>query len=255
MLVEDELECRHQGARMPILRARWLQGTATVLVVVAGFVHAGAASGQTTTTPAPSTTPTTVPVTSTTVPPTTTPPSTSTVTTASATPTTTTAPATTATTSGDDFPWLAVVAGVVALAAIMIGITAASRRRARRHAAMDSWRHRAADETAEIGAAARLLAGGTPVSAAIAQQTLASLRALEDLAQSAPDERGRAAMQEAHQAVRALALAIDAEHSARRAQPPVPPEQLDAAAAGLRATAADADRVLRATNREVTEAS
>lgn len=218
------------------------------LVVSALVVQAAAASGQTTTTPAPSTTVTTVPNTSTTASPTTAP-----ATTATTSPTpTTAAPSTTATNSDDtSFPWLAVVAGVLALALIIFGITMASRRRARRHAAVASWRRRAADETAEIGAAARLLAGGTPVGAAIAQQVLASLRALEDLERSAPDDNSRAAIQNAHQSVRALALAIDAEHSARRAQPPVPSEQLDAAAAGLRATAADADQALHAANRDI----
>jgi hypothetical protein len=239
---------------MLLLRARWLQGAATVLVVGACFVHAAAASGQTTTTRAPTTTPTTVPNTSATAPPTR-PPNSNTVTTTSAVPATTATPSTTATNSGDSFPWLAVVVGVVALALIIIGFTAASRRRAGRHSAVASWRRRAADETAEIGAAARLLAGGTPVSAAIAQQVLASLRALEDLARSAPDDHSRTATQDAHQAVRALALAIDTEHSARRSQPPVPPEQLDAAAAGLRAAAADADRALRAAYHDVTEAT
>jgi hypothetical protein len=142
---------------------------------------------------------------------------------------------------------------VVALAAIIFGIAALSRSRGQRRAAVDAWRRRAADETAEIGATARLLAGGTPVSAAIAQQVLASLRALDDLAQSAPDENTRTATLDARQAVRSLGIAIDADASARRAQPPVAQEQLDAADAGLRAAAADADRVLRTSYRDFTE--
>ncbi len=206
-------EVRRRRVCVSRSRARWLQGAATALVLGVLLVHGAAASGQTSTTPAPSTTPTTAPNASTTAPPTTAPASTNAVTTTSAAPVTT---ATTATNSADSFPWLAVVVGVVVLALIIIGLTAASRRRARRQTAASSWRRRATDETAEIGAAARLLAGGTPVSAAIAQQILASLRALEDLAASAPDDRSRAATQDAHQAVRALALAVDAEHSARR---------------------------------------
>src|SRR5262249_6448840 len=152
-----------------------------------------------TTTPAPTTTPTTVPVTSTTAPATTTPPTTTPAT------ATTQAPSTSANSSDDNFPWVPVVLGVVALAAIIVGGAALARRRPRRHATIDTWQRRAADETAEIGATARLLAGGTPVSAAIAQQVLASLRTLDDLAQTAPDDHARTTTHEARQAVQALA--------------------------------------------------
>jgi hypothetical protein len=143
----------------------------------------------------------------------------------------------------------------VALVAIGFGIAALARRRGQRHAAVDAWRRRAADETAEIGATARLIAGGTPVSGAIAQQVLASLRVLDDLAQSAPDEQTRTATHEARQAVRSLGIAIDADASARHAQPPVAQDQLDAADAGLRAAAADADRVLRNSYHDFTAAT
>jgi hypothetical protein len=116
-----------------------------------------------------------------------------------------------------------------------------------------AWHQRAVDEIGEIGATARLLASGTPVSAAIAQQVLASLRTLDDLAQSAPDERSHDVMHDARQAVRGLAVAVDADHSARTAQPPLAPAQLDAAAAGLRSAAADADGVLRNAHHALTQ--
>jgi hypothetical protein len=148
-----------------------------------------------------------------------------------------------------------VALGVVVLAVVIFVIAAASRRRARRRTTMETWRRRAADETGEMSTTARLLAGGTPVSAAIVQQVLASLRTLEDLAQSAPDDASRARAHEAHQAVRSLAVAMDADASARRAQPPVAPEQVEAAAAGLRATATEADGVLRNANRQFTGAA
>jgi hypothetical protein len=53
--------------------------------------------------------------------------------------------------------------------------------------------------------------------------------------------------------VRSLGIAIDVDASARRAQPPAAQEQIDAADAGLRAAAADADRVLRTSYRDFTE--
>src|SRR5262249_55807249 len=143
--------------------------------------------------PATTTTPTTQPPTTTappttTTPPTTTPPTTTTpVTTTPATTTPTTTTPANPSDSGDDLPWVPVLIGAAVVAAIIFGIAALSRRRAQRHSAVDAWRRRAADETSEIAATARLLSGGTPVSAAIAQQVLASLRALDDLAQSAPD--------------------------------------------------------------------
>jgi hypothetical protein len=108
------------------------------------------------------------------------------------------------------------------------------------------------DEVGEVGATARLLAGGTPVSAAIAQQVLASLRTLDELTESAPDAHTRTAVHEARQAVRALAVAIDADHAARTAQPPVAQQQLEAAATGLRAAATDADGVLRTSHHALT---
>jgi hypothetical protein len=221
-------------------------------VVLAGLVHASGAAAQTTTTPAPTTTPTTQPATTSTAAPTTSPATTTPAGTTSPPPVTE-APSTTADDSGDDFPWWAVALGGVALIAIIVGVAAISRRGAARRSAVDTWRRRATDEIGEVGATARLLAGGTPVSAAIAQQVLSSLRTLDDLAQSAPDDRTRRATHDARQAVRALGIAIDAEVSARRAQPPVEPDQLDAAAAGLRAAASDADGALRTAYHEIGE--
>lgn len=226
--------------------ARWLGGAA--LVVITCFAHVSSVGAVQPTTPSTTTTPTTQPVTTTaptTTPATTTPATTSPAETTSPATPTTQAPTTDTTDSDDDFPWLPVLLGAAALAAIIFGIAALSRQRARRHGAIDAWRRRAADETSEVAATARLLAGGTPVSAAIAQQVLASLRALDDLAQSAPDDHARQATHRARQAVQALGIAIDADVSARRAQPPVPQDQIDAADAGLRAAAGDAEGVLR----------
>jgi hypothetical protein len=224
------------------VHALWV-GAFLVVLVTWLVAESGVAVVQPTTTLAPTTT---EPPTTTTAPPTTTTPTTSTpsTTTTAATPTTL-APAPTTNNSGDDFPWVPVLIGVAVLAAIIFGIAALSRRRAQRHSAIDAWRRRAADETSEIAATARLLAGGTPVSAAIAQQVLASLRALDDLAQSAPDDQARQATHRARQSVQALGIAIDADASARRAQPPVAQDQIDAADAGLRAAAGDAEGVLR----------
>ena len=231
---------------MRSLSARLVGAAALVAVTCLSHVTAATAvQPATTTTP----TTTTTPVTTTTAPATTTTPTT----TATTTPPATTVPATPTTLaptpasndSGDDFPWVPVLIGVAVLAAIIFGIAALSRRRAQRHTAIDAWRRRAADETSEIAATARLLAGGTPVSAAIAQQLLASLRALDDLAQSAPDDHAREATHRARQAVQALGIAVDADVSARRAQPPVAQDQIDAADAGLRAAAGDAEGVLR----------
>ena len=224
--------------------ARWLSGAA--VVVITCFAHVSGAGAVQPTLPSTTTTPTTQPPTTTaptTTPATTTPTTTSPAqTTSPATPTT---QAPTTTDSDDDFPWVPVLIGAAILAVIVFGIAAFSRQRAQRHSAIDAWRRRAADETSEVAATARLLAGGTPVSAAIAQQVLASLRALDDLAQSAPDDHARQATHRARQAVQSLGIAIDADVSARRAQPPVAQEQIDAADAGLRAAAGDAEGVLR----------
>jgi hypothetical protein len=246
VLVRAEGQGLRRGGRMRWLDARWLSGF--VLVVITCCTHVSGAGAVQPTTPSTTTAPTTQPVTTTaptTTPATTTPPTTSPAETTSPATPTTQAPTATSD-SDDDFPWLPVLLGAAALAAIIFGIAALSRQRAQRHSAIDAWRRRAADETSEVAATARLLAGGTPVSAAIAQQVLASLRALDDLAQSAPDDHARQATHRARQAVQALGIAIDADVSARRAQPPVAQDQIDAADAGLRAAAGDAEGVLRA---------
>jgi hypothetical protein len=246
VLVTPERQGSGNGKCIRSVRARWSVGFA--LLVITGFAQVPvAAAVEPPTTLAPTTTTTTQPVTTTTAPATTTSPTTTPVaTTVPATPTTQ-APTNTSSDSGDDFPWVPVVIAVAALAAIIFGIAAWSRRRAQRHTAIDVWRRRAADETSEIAATARLLAAGTPVSAAIAQQVLSSLRALDDLAQSAPDDHAREATHRARQAVQALGIAVDADASARRAQPPASQEQVEAADAALRAAAGDAEGVLRTT--------
>jgi hypothetical protein len=216
------------------------------LVTLAAVFHASGADAQTTTTAAA--TSTTETTTSTTAPPTTTTPTTSTQVT-----TTTAVPSTTTTSSGDSFPWWAVVLGVVVAAAVIGAVAALARRRGSRRSAVAAWRRRALDEIGEVGATARLLASGTPVSAAIAQQVLASLRTLDELTQSAPDEYSRDVTHDSREAVRALAVAIDADHEARNAQPPLAQAQLDAASAGLRSTAADADEALRNAHRALTQ--
>jgi hypothetical protein len=216
----------------------------TVAVLVL-FVGAARAVAQTTSTQAPSTT-TSIPVTS---PPTAAPTAapTSTVPVTSTTP-----PATTNDSSDDDFPWLIVLLGALALGVIIFGVAALSRDRARRHARVAEWRRRAAYETSEIGATARLLAAGAPVSAAMAQQVVTSLRNLDELSQSAPSDDMRSGADRARQAVHALGVAIDAYVSARRTQPALPQEQLDAASASLQNTATEADTVLRSTNHAFT---
>src|SRR5260370_669636 len=82
-------------------------------------------------------------------------------------------------------------------------------------------------------------------AAGIAQQIRGTLRTFEDLLQSAPDNATRESAQHALEAVRELRIALDADASARNAQPPFPTAQVAAAAAGLRNAASEADRTLR----------
>ena len=93
--------------------------------------------------------------------------------------------------SGSDIPWVPIAIAVVVVLAIILLLVLMSRRRGRRVRAADDWRGRAADATAEIGATARLLSAGNPATPAIAQQILASLRAYDDLAATAPDGAAR----------------------------------------------------------------
>jgi hypothetical protein len=223
------------------------------LIVVAGLLSASGATAQTTTTPTSTTPSTTETTTATTSAPATTSPTTTGSTATSQATTTTPTTSTSGSSSSDSFPWWAVVLGVVVLAAIIVGVAARSRRSGSRRNAITAWRQRAIDEVGEIGATARLLASGTPVSAAIAQQVLTSLRSLDDLTASAPDEHSGNVMHDARQAVRALAIAIDADHAARSAQPPSTQPELDAAALGLRTAATDADGVLRNTHRALAQ--
>jgi hypothetical protein len=145
------------------------------------------------------------------------------------------------------------VLGLVALAAIALAIWLIARRSGERKRTTGAWRQRAADETAETGATARLVAAGTPVSAAMSQQLLASSRALEDLTRSAPDEHASAAIHAALRAVQALTVAVEADAAAQRAQHPAATEQREAADAALRAAAADTDRIMRTSYRQFTQ--
>ena len=224
-----------------------------VAVLVVPFVLTQLAVAQTTTTGAPLTT----------VPTTTLPTTTSPVATTAAAPTstspaasTTTAPPATAvnTDSSDDTPWAFIAVAVVLALAIIGGLVAWSRHRGQSQQAIVDWRRRAASTASEASATARLLAGGTPVAAGIAQQLRGSVRTFEDLLASAPDDAARQSAQRAIVALREVGIAIDADSSARSAQPPFPPAQIAAAAAGLRNTASEADGTLRAVYNEVADA-
>ena len=214
--------------------------TAVAALIVCGVSLAEVAAAQTTTAPATTSPPTTssAPATASTAPAgTSSPPA----------PTATEAPATTTgnTDSGDDTPWALIAVAVLLVAAIIGGLVVWSRRRGQRQQATLDWRRRAASAASETSATARLLAGGTPANAAIDQQIRGTSRTFEDLLRTAPDDATRAAAQDALGAVRELGIALDADASARDAQPPFPAAQVAAAAAGLRSAASEADRTLR----------
>jgi hypothetical protein len=142
-----------------------------------------------------------------------------------------------------------IAVAVVLVAVIIGGLVAWSRRRGQRQQSILDWRRRAASAASEASATARLLAGGTPADAGIDLQIRETLRTFEDLLRSAPDDVTSESAQHAIDAVRELSIAIEADASARGAQPPFPPAQVSAAAAGLRNAAAEADRSLRAVYR------
>ena len=220
------------------------------LVVAAGVVLSASAAGAqttpTTTGPPATTTPTTVPVT---------------------TPATTLAP-TTATTvtpatisaddtkdgGGSDIPWVPIAIGVVALAVIIVIIVMVARKRGATRQRVADWRRRAADATAEAGATARLLSQGTPPSGQIAQSLLASLRAFEDLEQSAPDDTNADTAERARRALQTLGMAIDSDYRLRRAQPPADPQQLQRSQESVQNAAGETDRTLRGVYRYFTGA-
>ena len=233
--------------------------TAAVMVAAVVALSAGAASAQTTTGPVTTTTrpatPTTTGASSTTQA--TTPGSTGagTGTTAPGTATTLAPITTESSDSGSDIPWVPIAIGAAILLAIVIGLIIWSRARGAATQKAADWRAGAADATAEAGATARMLSGGSPATAAVAQQMLASLRAFEDLEESAPDSAARSSAQQGRRVIQNLGRAIDADYSLRRTQPPATPDRVEGSAAMLRSTAAETDRALRALYRGFTETS
>jgi citrate synthase len=215
-------------------------------------------TAPTTAPPATTVPPTTAPVTPTTAPvtPTTAAPN-ATTTTAGTEPTATTeVPLVATQNEGSDdggIPWLAAVAAIAVLGVITAAFALWARRRGAARQAQADWRQHAAETTASAGATARLLATGTAPTGAIAQQLLTSLRAFEDLADTAPDDVDADAAERARRAIQTLGLAIDADYRVRRAQPPVAPDQLEASAASVRDAAAETDRTLRGVYRGFTE--
>ena len=168
---------------------------------------------------------------------------------------TTLAPITTEDDSDSDIPWVPIAIAAAILLGIVIALIVWSRARAAANQKAADWRARAADATAEAGATARMVSGGSPATAAVAQQMLASLRAFEDLEESAPDNAARSSAQQGRRVIQNLGRAIDADYSLRRAQPPASPERIDGSAAMLRSTAGETDRALRALYRGFTETS
>ena len=169
---------------------------------------------------------------------------------------TTVAPTTTADDdSGSDIPWVPIAIGAAVLLAIVIALIIWSRARGASAQKAADWRADAADATAEAGATARMLSGGSPATAAVAQQMLASLRAFEDLETAAPDNAARSSAQQGRRVIQNLGRAIDSDYSMRRAQPPASPDRVEGSAAMLRSTAAETDRALRALYRGFTETS
>lgn len=225
-----------------------------VVVVLAGPALAQVTVPPTTASPATTVPPTTVPVAPTTAPatPTTTAPSTATTTSPSAT---TAVPLTTTADKGSDdggIPWIPIAIAVIVLGAIVALVAVLARKRGASRQVLVDWRRRAADVTAEAGATARLLSTGTPASGQIAQQLLGSLRAFEDLEQSAPDDDTEATVERGRRALQTLGLAIDSDHQLRRS-PQASPDQVTESAASVRATAGEADRALRAVYRTFTD--
>lgn len=239
-------------------RHRLHPAVAAIAVAAGVLLPTGVALAQTTTTTttgAPATT--TVPVTA---PPVTAPPAVVTTAGAGTTATTLAPVATTApviTTTDDDgssIPWIPIAIGVVVVAAIVAIVAVMARKRGAARQLATDWRRRAADTTAEAGATARLLSQGTPPSGQIAQQLLASLRAFEDLEQSAPDDATAATAEQARRALQTLGLAIDSDYRLRRAQPPADPQQIARSQESVQNAAGEADRTLRGVYRTFTGA-
>lgn len=231
------------------LTALW----AVVMVASLFVVGTGVAGAQTTTT-GPATT-TTRPATPTTTGASTTTQATTPGTTGAGTATTLAPITTESSDSGSDIPWVPIAIGAAILLAIVVGLIIWSRARGAASQKATDWRAGAADATAEAGATARMLSGGSPATAAVAQQMLASLRAFEDLEESAPDNAARSSTQQGRRVIQNLGRAIDADYSLRRTQPPATPDRVEGSAAMLRNTAAETDRALRALYRGFTETS
>jgi hypothetical protein len=228
-------------------RLRSVRAFSALVLLVLTFVllMSGIAAAQTTTVPT-----TTAPTTTTSVS------STTSTSTAGGTPTTLAPIATEeGDDSGSDIPWVPIAIGAAAVIVLILLLLLWALRRGARKQAVADWRARAADSTAEAGAVARLLSGGTPPSAPVVQQVLASLRAFEDLEATAPDSAARASAERGRRVVQSLGRAIDSDYTVRRAEPPAPPERVDGSAAMLRSTAAETDRALRALYRGFTETS
>lgn len=229
---------------------------ATLAVAAGALLSAGPVAAQTTT---PTTVPpatTTVPVTT---PPTTAPPAVVTTTGGAATattaaPTATTAPLVVAEEDGgSSIPWIPILAGVALIGVLIVVVALIARKRGATRQLTVDWKRRAADATAEAGATARLLSQGTPPSGQIAQQLLASLRAFEDLEQSAPDDATAATAERARRALQTLGLAIDSDYRVRRATG-ADPQQVARSAESVQNAAGETDRTLRSVYRSFTAA-
>jgi hypothetical protein len=233
------------------MRRHRLHLAAATLVVAAVLFPATLAGAQTTTTTTPpvTTVPTTVPVTTpaSTLSPGTTAPGTATT----LEPVATTAPAATSDDDGSSIPWIPIAVGVLVIIALAVIIAIVSRKRGAARQLVTDWKRRAADATAEAGATARLLSQGTPPSGQIAQQLLASLRAFEDLEQSAPDDTTAATAERARRALQTLGLAIDSDYRLRRSQG-VDPRQLARSQESVQNAAGETDRTLRGVYRSFT---
>ena len=229
------------------LAAATLAAAAVLLVVT----PAGAQTTTTTTAPPATTVPTTVPVTT---PASTLSPATQPATATTVAPVGTTAPAaTTGDDGGSSIPWIPIAVGVLVIIALVVIIAIVSRKRGAARQLVADWKRRAADATAEAGATARLLSQGTPPSGQIAQQLLASLRAFEDLEQSAPDDATADTAERARRSLQTLGLAIDSDYRLRRRQG-VDPRQLAQSQESVQNAASETDRTLRGVYRSFTGA-
>jgi hypothetical protein len=210
-------------------RERRLVGRTTLAAVVIAVLvvaFAGISAAQTTgTTVASTTTSSTRPTTSTTRAP---------------------APAAVDESDDDGLPWIPIAVGAAILGLAVVAMAILSARRRAAQDAVDEWRRRAADTTAEAGAMSRMLATGEPVTGEVAQALVRSLRAFDELERSAPDDSTEATARRARHALRALGRAVETDHRARRAGAPTRAEDL------VQTTARETDRALRHVYRSLT---